>query len=715
MNDDALFSLAEYTSRSIFLTGKAGTGKTTFLNNFVKNTRKKHIVVAPTGIAAINAGGVTIHSMFGLPLRPFLPTIERIDSSLGNNIADLMPHFKYRKDKLKLLREVEIIIIDEVSMLRADVLDMMDFALRHIRRNQQKFGGVQMLFIGDLYQLPPVVRDEEVLKLYYKSPFFFDSLALQELPLITVELTKVYRQKDEHFLDILNAIRDGRRADIDFDLLNSRYKPDFEPKNEAYVSLTSHNRMAEEINQKKLKELKEISYFFKAKIYGDFKENQYPNEEILELKVGSQIMFIRNDPSSEKKYYNGKLAEVVKLNEDEIWVRIDGQNEDYKLKREVWEQKKYSLAPDKTIQEEVLGSFEQYPIRLAWAVTIHKSQGLTFDRLIIDAGNSFASGQVYVALSRCRTLEGIVLKSKITPEIIFSDYRVGKFQDETNANDRITEILEAEKYDYAIKKILRYVDCQWFDKEIEQWYEQAKTSKIISQEKLKNLHTILKLECGNLDAIFIKFDKILKQKVHKFIYGKENWTEIEEKSKGAVNFFFNNVNEKIFIPIKDFYAEVKGVKGLKQHNETLKILLDDIADYLEDLKSVRLIEVKLFDEDNDKQGNLTNLKVKKVPTHILTYQLFEQGKTLTEIAKERGILEVTVLGHLAKFADTGVLTRKDLLKIVAKEKIEEFEKVYHENPQENLNAWKVLLSSHFEYGEIRLLWAFFDYINNEEE
>ena len=389
--NNQLFDLVENTSRNIFLTGKAGTGKTTFLNNFVKKTRKKHIVVAPTGIAAINAGGVTIHSMFGFPLRTFIPTLERINENLAMNIPDLMQHFKYRKDKLKLLREVEVIIVDEVSMLRADVLDMMDFSLRHIRRNQEKFGGVQMLFIGDLYQLPPVVRDENeyIMKQFYASPFFFDAFVLKNTNLLTVELTEVFRQKDEDFLEILNEIRDGNLSREHYEKLHERYIPDFEPKEEAYVYLTSHNRIADDINTKKLNELGGKTYQFKAKIVGDFKESQFPNEEVLELKVGAQVMFIRNDATQEKKYFNGKLAEVVDLSADEIWVRIDGDDEDYKLKKENWEQKKYSLDAEKNIEEEVLGSFEQYPIRLAWAVTIHKSQGLTFDRLIVDAGKSF--------------------------------------------------------------------------------------------------------------------------------------------------------------------------------------------------------------------------------------------------------------------------------------------------------------------------------------
>lgn len=696
--NESLFNLAEHTNRSIFLTGKAGTGKTTFLNDFVKRTRKKHIVVAPTGIAAINAGGVTIHSMFGLPLRTFAPTTERIDGNLAMNIADLMHHFRYRKEKLKLLREIEIIIIDEVSMLRADVLDMMDFSLRHVRRNQQKFGGVQMLFIGDLYQLPPVVRDENILNQYYNSPFFFESLALKELPLITIELTTVYRQKDEKFLDILNEIRDGEIRDIDFESLNERYIPDFEPTDEPYVYLTSHNRMADEINRKKLAELPGKSFFFKADIVGDFNENQYPNDETLELKVGSQIMFIRNDASGERRYFNGKLAEIVDLDEKGITVVIDGDDESYTLKKEVWEQKRYSLDSEKNITEDILGSFKQYPIRLAWAVTIHKSQGLTFDRLIIDAGKSFASGQVYVALSRCRTLEGIVLKSKITPDVIFADRRVSKFQDDTHANDRMDEILNAEKYDYSIKKVLNRLDCRWFKNSLDSWNNSSKYSKFVDKDKVKFLYQGIEPELENLISIYDKFEKIILHKTQKFIKGNEEWSEIEAKSKGAVNFFFNNVNEKIFQQLLDFYAETKGVKGLKQYNEDFRVFLDDLEDYLNDLKKVYLLETKLFDGENDVK---ISTKIAKVPSHILTFQMFEEGKTIPEIAKERGLVTETIFGHLSKFASQGLL---DLSRIFPKEKLKIFEKEFQNaDSHDSLTDWKNALPKDFEYNEIRML------------
>ena len=703
------FDLIEHTNRSVFLTGKAGTGKTTFLNEFVKKTRKKYIVVAPTGIAAINAGGVTIHSMFGLPLRTFLPTADRIDGSLGNNIADLQQHFKYRKDKLKLLREVEVLIIDEVSMLRADVLDMMDFSLRFIRRNNQRFGGVQMLFIGDLYQLPPVVRDEHILKMYYNSPFFFDSLAIKDIPLLTIELTKVYRQTDEEFLEILNAVRDGDVANINFEHLNERYDPDFNAGEESYIYLCSHNKLADDINQQKLAEIKVDPSTFEAKLFGEFKENQYPNEQFLELKIGAQVMFIRNDISGEKKYFNGKLGEISALDEKEIKVILDGSEREITVKREVWEQKKYSLDSEKNIKEEVLGSFEQFPIKLAWAVTIHKSQGLTFDKVIIDAGKSFTAGQVYVALSRCRTLEGIVLKSKITPDVIFKDNRILQFQGETFANDSVEEILNKEKYDYSIRKVLRSVDSQWLLKEVELWNNLSITTKSIDHAKSKQLYLQVKRDTVNLGKIFEKLERIIFQKVNNFINKTEEWSEIESKTKGAVNFFFNEVKDKIFSPLKEFYSEIKGVKGLKNYNEEFRSWLEDIEDYLNGLKTAHLLETKLLDEKNNKE---VSMKIAKVPSQVLTFQLFEQGKTISEIALERGLVKETVLGHLAKFAEQGLL---DLSRVITSDKIKTFEKAFKTDPKETLNEWKTALPNDFDFNEIRILINHYNFLKDRNE
>lgn len=708
MNNE-LFELVEHTQRNIFLTGKAGTGKTTFLNDFTKKTQKKHIVVAPTGIAAINAGGVTIHSMFGLPLRTFLPTVDRIDANIANNISDLLQHFRFRKDKIKLLRELEIIIIDEVSMLRADVLDMIDFALRTVRRNQQKFGGVQMLFIGDLYQLPPVVRDEYVLNKYYKSPFFFDSHALLEEKPLTIELMKVYRQKDQYFLDLLNAIREGDVPNIDFEKLNERYLPNFQATDEAYVYLCSHNRMADEINREKLDELPSESHYFDANIKGDFKENQYPNEESLELRVGAQIMFIRNDASGEKKYFNGKLAEVVSILDDDIFVKLEGEHDDFKLKREIWEQKKYAIAADKTIVEDVLGSFEQYPIRLAWAVTIHKSQGLTFDRLIIDAGKSFASGQVYVALSRCRTLEGIVLKSKIAANVIFKDERISRFQGETNANEKISEILSTEKFDYSIGKVLNKIDLNWLQKDIENWNVAARMSKKLDAEKADLLYKTLKKDTEILIPIFDKFKRVILSKTQKYISGEQNWQEIEEKMIGATTFFFQNVHEKIFEQFKQLYSETKSVAGLKTYNETASTFLDDVGEYLKDLQYLKLLEVPLFKKENKVN---VDTKIAKIPSHVVTFQMFEEGKSISDIAKVRGFLKETAFGHLAKFASQGLL---DMTRIFSDKKLKTFEKIFEKEEEiETLTDWKNALPKEFEFNEIRLLLNHFTYLKEKK-
>lgn len=705
MNID-IFELIEHTHRNIFLTGKAGTGKTTFLNNFIKKTRKKCIVVAPTGIAAINAGGVTIHSMFGLPLRTFIPTLDRIDESLGNNINDLSQHFRYRKEKLKLLREVEIIIIDEVSMLRADVLDMIDFSLRHIRRNSQQFGGVQMLFIGDLHQLPPVVKEESFLLQYYNSPFFFSAKSLEDAQLITIELTKVYRQTDEDFVKILNGIRDSTITKEQLDALNERYNPNFDPEKKQYVYLTSHNHQAETINQKKLQELKGKTYAYEASIVGEFNEQQYPVEKIQELKVGAQVMFVRNDPTAEKKYFNGKLAEIIRLNEDEITVHIDGSEEEYRLKKEVWENKRYTLGAENQIVEEVVGSFEQYPIRLAWAVTIHKSQGLTFDRVIIDAGRSFASGQVYVALSRCRTLEGIILKSKISPHIIFKDKRVEGFQKATHANEQLREIYEREKYDYAVSRHLRSLDPSWVLIELKNWYKKVKATPFIDMLMVNNLYQSIAHDATAMEKVYQKYNAILRRKI---VPTEDNdtppWSEIKQKAKGSVEYFFNEVEQKVFNPLKELHADTKENPELRDYNTELKKFIDDTKEYLEKLQDSEFLGQKLF----TKKKKILETPPAKMPTQVISWKMFsEEEKSIKEIARERGLTVATIISHFAKYAENGTMTDDILAKIIDQSKINTFKKRYpNPNDDNTLAFWKTLLPSHFEFAEIRLLLAYF--------
>lgn len=412
------WDFVEHTGTSIFLTGKAGTGKTTFLRTVQSRSTKRMIVVAPTGVAAINAGGVTIHSFFQLPLSPYVP---------GANIRE---RFDFSKEKRRIIASLDMLVIDEISMVRADLLDAVDFVLRRYRDRTQPFGGVQLLMIGDLQQLTPVIRpeDEMTLSQYYDTPYFFGSKALAQIPYVTIQLTHVYRQQDETFINLLNHIRDGHPTKEDLDQLNRRYKPAFIPKPEdGYIRLTTHNRLADNYNENELSKLKGKRYAFKAKIEGDFPSTICPAEENLQLKEGAQVMFIKNDGSAHR-FYNGKIGHILSIDEDCIHVQCAGEEEPIKVVQDVWENAKYTINPkDKTIETKVQGTFTQYPLRLAWAITIHKSQGLTFEHAIIDAGLSFASGQVYVALSRCKSLEGLVLASRISSTNIFNDSRVASY------------------------------------------------------------------------------------------------------------------------------------------------------------------------------------------------------------------------------------------------------------------------------------------------
>ncbi|MFO0435098.1 MAG: ATP-dependent RecD-like DNA helicase, partial [Sphingobacteriaceae bacterium] len=428
------------TNRHVFLTGKAGTGKTTFLKYIIQHTHKKAAIVAPTGIAAINAGGTTIHSMFQLPFGSFVP-VQSYQQKGGsfiqlNDRQSLFKNHQMNKTKRAIIRELELLIIDEVSMLRADLLDAIDAMMRSVRgRTYLPFGGVQVLFIGDMYQLPPVVKDEEwqVLSEFYKSIYFFDSIVLQNDPPIYIELDKIYRQNDQQFISVLNNLRDNKVTRTDVELLNRYYKPQFKQQvNDNYITLTTHNHKANKINKDFLAELKGDSFYYQAEIKDDYPENLFPLEQTLELKKGSQVMFIKNDISGNQNYFNGKLAKVVDLSNKEIFVEFeDGQK--IKLEKYKWENKRY-IVNDLTneIEEEVIGEFVHYPVKLAWAITVHKSQGLTFDKAIIDVADAFAPGQVYVALSRLRDLNGLILTSPINFNSISSDQHVTDFSNTKN-------------------------------------------------------------------------------------------------------------------------------------------------------------------------------------------------------------------------------------------------------------------------------------------
>lgn len=429
------------TDKHLFLTGKAGSGKTTFLHRIREARMKRLAIVAPTGVAAINAGGMTIHSLFQLPIGLHLPGVER-----------QQPFGRFSAQKTRLLRSLDLVVIDEVSMVRADLLDAVDAVLKRIRNSERPFGGVQLLMIGDLHQLPPVVKTEDwnLLKNYYDTPYFFGSHALRKTDYIAIELKHIYRQSDPEFISLLNQVRDSRLDEHGLRKLNSRYIPNFWPPTDIpYITLTATNASATAINNESLERLPSKKHSFPALITGDFPVGNFPTDENLEVKVGSQVMFIRNDTSEERLFFNGKLGTITRIDDERIAVRCPGENQDILVEPAEWKNIKYTLNEQtKEIEEQLVGSFVQFPLRLAWAITIHKSQGLTFDRCIIDAQAAFASGQVYVALSRCRSLDGIVLRTQISPACVKTDPLVKKFTADAENNVPTETQLKAAKQKY---------------------------------------------------------------------------------------------------------------------------------------------------------------------------------------------------------------------------------------------------------------------------
>ncbi len=453
-----------YTNASVFLTGKAGTGKTTFLKHVKENEVKNTVVVAPTGVAAINAGGTTIHSFFQLPFTPFIP----VSKGYGNNEAisdkhSLIGRLRLTNDRKEVMQKLELLIIDEISMVRCDVLDAIDTVLRHVRsQHTASFGGVQVLLIGDMYQLPPVIKKEEweLLSPYYKSEYFFNSHVIESQQPVYVELNKIYRQNDGAFVHILNQVRNNEMDQEGYELLHSRYLPQFNPlREENYITLTTHNSKADNINFKALNELNGKLYNFDAIVEGEFYEKSYPADLNLKLKIGTQVMFLKNDIEKIRRYFNGKIGIVDKIEDDKIFVLCEGNTLAIEVKKEKWKNIRYSL--DKTtnqIDENEIGSFTQFPLRMAWAITIHKSQGLTFEKAIIDAGEAFAPGQVYVALSRCTTLEGMILHSRINNHSLRSDKRIGEFASNQHTSATQLKLLHQAKHAFQKETLLQLFD-----------------------------------------------------------------------------------------------------------------------------------------------------------------------------------------------------------------------------------------------------------------
>ena len=560
----------EKTDRSIFLTGKAGTGKTTFLHSLKFKSLKRLIVVAPTGVAAINARGVTIHSFFQMPFGPILPDGSSFQRK-GNSFQR-----KFSKLKINIIRSLDLLIIDEISMVRADLLDGIDQVLRKYRDRTKVFGGVQVLMIGDLQQLAPVVKNHEwnILSPYYKTPFFFSSKAFQESNSVSIELKHIYRQDNEEFIKILNEIRNNKLSEASAKELNKRYLPEFSPtKNEGYITLTTHNKRANDMNEIELKALKGKSKIYKAIIQGEFKENTYPTHEKLELKVGAQVMFIKNDSDTEKRYFNGKIGKIMSFSKTEIQVQCPEDDEEITVTPETWENVNYAINPDtKEITENIVGSFSQMPLRLAWAITIHKSQGLTFDKAIIDANAAFAHGQTYVALSRCRTLEGVVLKSKIEAQSIITDSRVTSFSEHVAENQPNEVVLQESQKEFQLNLIAELLDYYHFlypvNRLIDLYYKNKNSFEGVvfpHLEKMKEdgIQPILKVANSFKNQL-----KILTE----VVVSPEKDEHIQERIQKAIAYFTKHTTETIKIPFEEISFSTEDKSLHKDFEKNLDII-----------------------------------------------------------------------------------------------------------------------------------------------
>ena len=555
------FDFVQYTGNNIFLTGRAGTGKTTFLHRLKELSPKRMIVVAPTGVAAINAGGVTIHSFFQLPFGPRVPGYAENEDRKG---------FRFSSRKRAIIKSLDLLVIDEISMVRADLLDSIDERLRKFRRNDQPFGGVQLLMIGDMQQLPPVVKGEEwtLLSKFYETPFFFSSRALKKSNYITITLEHVYRQQDQHFIELLNKIRDKKMDREALDILNKRYKPGFDPGDDNYIILTTHNAKAKAINEKKLNALKGKKSHYYATVEGNFPEYMYPTEPELEMKVGAQVMFVKNDPDMEKRFFNGKIGTITKLSTDYVVVQCPGDDDSIHVQPLVWENVNYTIDEEtKEIKETVEGTFTQMPLKLAWAITIHKSQGLTFDKAIIDSEAAFAHGQVYVALSRCRSLEGMVLSTPFSPYSLKQDKSIEGFNELVSKSQPDEQKLEASKAKYQLEVLedlfdfssLRYA-INGLDKA---FYDGRMSLQPDADVPVKSMKEKVGKEIVEVSG---KFQNQVRNLLLKNNNAEQN-SELQKRVKKAVDYFSGKIKEHVSDILETLSFETDNAEVRKKINK----------------------------------------------------------------------------------------------------------------------------------------------------
>ena len=648
------YEYVQHTNRCIFLTGKAGTGKTTFLRRLKDECHKQMAVVAPTGVAAINAEGVTIHSLFQLPPQLFLPTDEAR--------RQLFAEMQMRANKQRVLRNLELLVIDEVSMVRADLLDTIDAVLRHFKhRPTIPFGGVQLLLIGDLFQLSPVAREEEwrLLQNHYEGLYFFQARVFRELKPIYIEFEHVYRQTNREFLSILNEVRNNALTPNSLCVLNSRYVPDF--KSKSHITLSTHNSKVDAINQREMDELKGKEYTYKATITDTFPESMYPIDEQLTLKVGARVMFIKNDSSTDKLYYNGKLGVVTSLSKQAINVLCDDGTE-VNVHNEVWENIRYNadFGSDQ-VQSEIIGTFTHYPLRLAWAITIHKAQGLTFDQLIIDAEDAFAAGQVYVALSRCRSLEGLTLLTPIPTRALMNAREVLLFTDKQDSLNTIEQNLLP-----AQKEYLTTLLCALFD-------FREHTEQLYTLQRMANNMTSLQMPPNEYIADLISpllelhgVGERFQQQIRQFMY-QDQLDKLQERLQAASQYYAPKIyeilkaisdcplrsnNQSDAAQLKQNILDIYAALSRKAYLQSQMAQNVTVESYFEARKTYKYKEPVLTIYTTQRKSRVSS-------TTFQTMTLLHQGYRIKDIAKHRNMTQKTVIRHLKTLLEDSMIEIHD--------------------------------------------------------